>query len=129
GQVAFPLLCIACWRTNVRTTFVHTQKAQARNAYLRKVVAITDLPGAFTGTLEFADHRLGHEISGGSITLVQPDRIAVAADLLEAGTNGVTADHIGEKGARQPAVNLALGYAIAVITQGVERWIIAVGPV
>lgn len=57
---------------------------------------MANLPNGFPGTLELDDHRLRHEIGRRTVTLVQPDRIVVATDLLQAGGEGVAVQQVGE---------------------------------
>lgn len=82
GQVALPLTFVASGGSDVRAAFVHSQETQAKNSDPREIIPVANLPGSFSGALELADHRLRHEKGGGAVTLVQPDRVAVAADLL-----------------------------------------------
>lgn len=55
GNVAFPFLLVAVGRLDVRTAFIHGQEVQPGNAKPGEVIAVTDLPGAFSSALELAD--------------------------------------------------------------------------
>lgn len=113
----------------VRAAFVHTQEAQTRNSDPREIITVANLPSGFPGALELADHRLRHEISGGAVTLVQPDRVAVAVDLLQSRGECMAIQQVGKLRAAQATVDFAFGDAVTVVAEGVEIRVMAVGAI
>src|SRR5690554_1239960 len=81
---------------------------QVRNAGVGEVIGIAGQPGFFTGALELADLRVGDQVGGSTVAIVDEGEVAVATQMLVTQPEAVTAVAVGEQGAERPVVHFAL---------------------
>src|SRR5690554_4047971 len=81
---------------------------QARNAGVGEVIGIAGQPGFFTGALELADLRVGDQVGGSTVAIVDEGEVAVATQMLVTQPEAVTAVAVGEQGAERPVVHFAI---------------------
>src|SRR5690554_85835 len=116
-QVAFPLAVTGVAQgVDVTAAQVLGAEAQPRHV-VGKVVTVLADPGLLAGALELADLRVGDQVGGGPIAVVDEGEVAVTAHCLITQAQGVIAAVIGEQGAHGLVVHLAVvEYAGSTIT-------------
>src|SRR5690554_5257081 len=116
-QVAFPLAVTGVAQgVDVTAAQVLGAEAQTRHVVGEVVTVLAD-PGLLAGALELADLRVGDQVGGGTVAVVDEGEVAVTAHCLITQAQGVVAAVIGEQGAHGLVVHLAVieytGSAIA----------------
>src|SRR5690606_13810347 len=116
-QVAFPLAVTGVAQgVDVTAAQVLGAEAQPRHV-VGKIVTVLADPCLLAGALELADLRVGDQVGGGPIAVVDEGEVAVTAHCLITQAQGVIAAVIGEQGAHGLVVHLAVvEYAGSTIT-------------
>src|SRR5690554_3273814 len=117
-QIPFPLAVGTTYGgIHIIPTQVSGGSLEARHPGIGKVIGVAGQPGFFTGALELADLRVGDQVGGSTVAIVDEGEVAVAAQVLVAEPQAVPAQAVGEQGAEgavvDPAVVLEAGSAVA----------------
>src|SRR5690554_2560599 len=117
-QVAFPLAVTGVAQgVDVTAAQVLGAEAQPRHV-VGKVVTVLADPCLLAGALELADLRVGDQVGGGPIAVVDEGEVAVTAHCLITQAQGVIAAVIGEQGAHGAVIHFTASSAIAVHADG-----------
>src|SRR5690554_2550686 len=108
-QIPFPLAVgTAYGGIHIIPTQVGGGGLEARYPGIGEVIGVAGQPGFFTGALELADLRVGDQVGGSTVAIVDEGEVAVATQMLVTQTEAVTAVAVGEQGAERPVVHLAI---------------------
>ena len=119
AQVALPLAVGAGnGAVHVGAAQIVGGRLQTRHAGCAKIVAVTGQPGPFTGALEFADLRVGDQLRTCAVTVVDDREVALAAQVMVAQAQAMTALAEGEQSAGRAVVDLAVVVEAAGSTAG-----------
>src|SRR5690554_2236338 len=108
-QIPFPLAVgTAYGGIHIIPTQVGGGGLEARYPGIGEGIGVAGQPGGFTGAPELADLRVGDQVGGSTVAIVDEGEVAVATQMLVTQTEAVTAVAVGEQGAEGPVVHFAI---------------------